>query len=76
MPGRDARLGAGPAPTNDGQLALEHVEEVGVLPVHVRRRAVAVRAEARPGRVQLVAVGQDLEPALRDVADDLAAARR
>jgi len=43
--------------------------------VHVRRRAVAVRAEARPGRVQLVAVGQDLEPALRDVADDVAAAR-
>ena len=63
-------------PEDQRELAVEHVEEVAVLQVHVRARAVAVRAEARPGRVQLVAAGQDLEPALRHVADDLAAAGR
>ena len=58
----------------EGELALEHVEEVGVVPMDVRARAVAVRAEPRPGHAQLVAVAEDLDPPLRGVADDLALA--
>ena len=38
--------------------------------------AFAIRAEARPRRVQRLVVGEDLDPPLRRVADDLAAARR
>jgi hypothetical protein len=65
-------LGAQP----DGQLALEDVEEVGVAAVDVQVRALAVRAEPRPCRVQRVVVGEDLDPPLRRVADDLAPAGR
>ena len=58
----------------DGQLALEHVEEVGVAAVDVQVRALAAGAEPRPRRVQRVVVGEDLDPPVRRVADDLAAA--
>jgi hypothetical protein len=64
------------AAERDSQLAVEHVEEVGVRVVHVRLGAVAARAEARPGRVQRVVLGQDLDAPVGRVADDLAAARR
>ena len=40
--------------------------------VDVEVRAGAARAEARPGRVQGVVVGEDLDPPIRRVADDLA----
>ncbi len=60
----------------DGQLAGEDVEEVGVPPVHVQVGPLAVRAEARPGRVQLVPVGEDLDPPVGRVADHLASAGR
>jgi hypothetical protein len=63
-------------PREDGQLALEHVEEVVVLAVHVRAGAVAARPEARPGRDELLPVGEDLDPPLGRVADDLAAGGR
>ena len=61
-------------PEPDRQLTLEHVEEVGVAVVDVEAGALAAGAEARPGRVQLVAVGEDLDPAVGGVADDLALA--
>jgi hypothetical protein len=41
----------------------------------MRCRAVAIGAESRPGRVQLVAVAQDLDAAPLRVGDDLTAAR-
>ena len=43
--------------------------------VDVQAGAVAARAEARPGGVQLVALGEDEDGAVRSVADHLAAAR-
>jgi hypothetical protein len=55
-------------------LALEHVEEVGVMVVDVQVGALAVRAEARPRRVQALVVEEDLDVPVRRVADDLAAA--
>ncbi len=74
-PGRHADLlVAGAEP--DGQLAVEHVEEVGVAPVYVQVGAVAVRPEARVGYVQGVMVREDRDATVRRVADDLAAARR
>ena len=60
----------------DRQLALEHVEEIGVETVDVQVGALAVRAEARPRRVQRLVLGEDLDPPVRRVADDLAAAER
>jgi hypothetical protein len=57
------------------QLAREHVEEIGVAAMNVRAGAVAVRAEPRPGRVQLVLVAEDLYPPLGRVAHNLALAR-
>jgi hypothetical protein len=61
-------------PDQHRQLAREDVEEVRVLPVHVRGGAVPVRLEARPGRAQLLAVGQDLDAALGHVPHDVPAA--
>ena len=58
------------------ELALEDVEEVGVLAVDVEAGAVAARTEARPGGVELVAVGEDEDGAVGRVADHLAAAGR
>jgi hypothetical protein len=58
----------------DRKLTVEDVEEVGVPTVHVQVRPLPARAEARPGRVQRIVVGQDLHPPLRRVADDLAPA--
>ena len=69
----DRRLVLEPEP--QGQLALEHVEEVGVVVMDVEVGAVAAGREARPGRVQGVVVGEDLDPALGRVADELAASR-
>ena len=56
----------------DRQLALENVEKVAVPPVDVQLGAHAVRAEARPRRVELVRVGEDLDPPGSRVAHDLA----
>ena len=72
--GRD-RLGpVGAEP--DRQLAREDVEEVGVAAVHVGVRSVAAGTEARPGGMQSVGVGEDLDPPVHRVADDLASAGR
>ena len=60
----------------DRQLALEHVEEIGVQTVDVQVRAFAVRTEARPRRMQRLVFGEDLDAPVRRVADDLAAAER
>ena len=60
----------------DGQLAVEHVEEVGVVAVDVQVGAVAAGAEARPRRVQAVVLGEDLDAAVGRVADDLPSTRR
>jgi hypothetical protein len=60
----------------DRQLTLEHVEEIGVQTVDVQVCAVAVRAEARPRRVQRLVVGKDLDPSVRRVADDFASTER
>ena len=68
------RLALRPEP--QGELALEHVEQVGVLAVDVQVGAVAARPEARPRGVQAVVAREDLDPAGGRVADDLAAARR
>jgi hypothetical protein len=58
------------------ELAREHVEEVGVAAMDVQVRSLAARAEARPRRVQPLALGQDLHPPVVRVADDLASAGR
>jgi len=63
-------------PQPDGQLALEHVEEVCVMVVDVEVRALAMRREPGPGRVQRVVVGQDLDSPFGRVADDLTRPRR
>ena len=64
-------------PEPDGQLAGEHVEQVGVVQVDVQVGAFATRAEARPRRVERLVVGEDLDlAALGRVADHLAAAER
>jgi hypothetical protein len=44
--------------------------------VDVQVRAVAAGPEARPRRVQRLVLGEDLDPPVRRVAHDLAAARR
>ena len=59
-----------------GQLAGEDVEEVRVMAMDVQVRAVAARPEPRPGRVQRLVVGEDLDAPIGRVADDLAAAGR
>ena len=59
-----------------GQLALQDVEEVRVVLVHVQVRALHPGAEARQRRVHRIAVGQDLHPAPWLVTDDLAGAGR
>ena len=56
----------------DRQLAVEHVEKVGVMSVDVRSRAVTSRPEPRPRDAQLIAVAEDLDPPLGRIADDLA----
>ena len=58
------------------QLAVENVEEVGVVMVDVQVGAVATCGEARPRRVQPGVVGEDLDAPVGRVADDLAAAGR
>jgi len=58
------------------QLAVENVEEVGVVVVDVQVGAVATGGEARPRRVQPGVVGEDLDAPVGRVADDLAAAGR
>ena len=58
------------------QLALEHVEEVRVVLMHVQVRALHPGTEARQRRVHRIAVGQDLYAASRLVTDDLAPAGR
>ena len=63
----------GPEP--DREHAVEHVEEVGVQVVDVGAGAVAAGGEPRPGRMQLVGVGEHHHPAVGRVADDLAPAR-
>ena len=70
--GRGLPLGAEP----HGELALEHVEHVRVLPVDVEVGAVATGGETRPRRVQGLVVGEDLDPPVGGVADDLAARGR
>lgn len=61
-------------PEPDRQLTLEDVEEIAVAAVDVQVRALAVWPESRPRRVQRFMVGEDLDPAARRVADDLAGA--
>ena len=58
----------------DRQLAVEHVEEVGVMSVDVGIRAVASGPEPRPRDAQLIAVAEDLDPPPGGVADDLSLA--
>ena len=70
----DRSLAVGPQ--HDGQLAVEDVEHVGVVPVDVEVGTCAPRPEARPRGVQRLVVGEDLDPAVGRVADDLAARRR
>ena len=60
----------------DRQLAREHVEEVCVTAMDMGIGAVSAGGEPRPGGVQLVPVGEDLDSPLRGVADDLTAAGR
>ena len=62
-------------PDQERQLARKHVEEVAVGAVDVRRGAVAVRAEPRPGHDELRAVAEDLDSALRRIPYDLALTR-
>ena len=56
----------------DRQLAVEHVEKVGVVPVDVGIRAAPSGTEPRPRDAQLIAVAEDLDPPALGVADDLA----
>ena len=56
----------------DRQLAVEHVEEVGVMSVDVGVRAVLSRSEPRPRSAEHVAVAEDLDPPVLGVTDDLA----
>ena len=56
------------------QLAAEDEEEVAVGAMNVRRGAVAVRPEAGPCHDELVLVAENLDPSVRDVADDFALA--
>jgi hypothetical protein len=49
---------------------------VAVVSLFVAFASLAVRAEPRPCRVQLLGVGEDLDPPLRRVAGDLAPAAR
>ncbi len=60
----------------DRELAREDVEEVGVAAVHVGLRSRAVGPEPRPGGMESIVVGEDLDPPLRRVADHLAGAGR
>ena len=46
-------------PDLQGQLALEHVERVGVVEVDVRLRAALARRMTRPGDVQPVVLAED-----------------
>jgi hypothetical protein len=64
------RLALGAEP--DGQLALQDVEEVGVVAVDVQVGALTVRSESRPRRVQRVVVREDLDASVGRVADDFA----
>jgi hypothetical protein len=58
---------------SDRQLTLEDVEEVGVMAMDVQVGALAAWAETRPRPVQRLVVGEDLDPPVRRVGDDLAA---
>ena len=54
-----------------GQLALEDVEAIGVVAMDVEVGALAPRPEARPRRVQRLAVGENLDAPVGRVADHL-----
>ena len=73
IPRRD-RFALRPEPR--GELAVEDVEQVGVVAVDVEVGALAARTEARPRRVQRLGLGEDLDPPVRRVADHLAAPGR
>jgi len=60
----------------DGHAALQHVEQVGVAAVDVQVGALAARREPRPGGVHRVVLGEDLDPPVGGVGDQLARAAR
>lgn len=60
----------------DRQLAGEHVEEVDVASVNMGIGAVAPRPEPRPGRMELVPVGEQLDAPVLRVADHFTPAGR
>jgi hypothetical protein len=77
--GRDGDEGArrrahpiGARPDLEGDLALEHVERVGVLAVHVQVGTALAGAVARPGERQLGASGEEDDRAPLRVGDRLA----
>ena len=58
----------------EGQLALEHVEGVRVLPVDVRLGAALAGPEARPGDVEVLVREEDEDVVLRPGVHDLSLA--
>ena len=62
------------SPTVAAQLALEHVERLGVAAVDVRADRGAARIRARLGDADLVDVGEQRDPHVGPVEDDLLAA--